>query len=483
VAGADPDFFVSYTHSDERWAEWISWVLEEAGHRVLLQAWDFTAGAHFVAEMHRATQRAARTVAVLSTAYQASAFAAAEWQAAWAADPSGQARKLLVVRVEDGVRDGLLRQVVAVDLFGIDRATAKARLLGVANGDRRKPADEPAFPTRGEPALPGPPAVWQMPWPRNPHFVGREVELTALRTQLTTGVPQAVHGLGGVGKTQLAVEYAYRHATDYDLVWWLPAEQPASTVTALAELAEHRGVAVAGKAMASADAAVDLLRTGQRLRRWLVIVDNAVVESDLRGLLPAAGPDGHVLVTTRDPSWSAAAREVAVDVLPRTEAVALLRARAPRLTAAEAAQIAEALGDLPLAVEQAGAWLATSGMSATDYLDAVRVRTRAVLAEGTRAATRRRSRPRGPPRSTPSTRRPPGCCGCGRSSARPRSRPISCPRPIRWSARGRSRRSSGSAWSASSTAPWWCTASCKRCSASTRRPPTGMRFGPRREAR
>nr|MDT0667937.1 toll/interleukin-1 receptor domain-containing protein [Micromonospora sp. DSM 115978] len=63
------DFFVSYTGADEAWAEWVAWQLEDAGYRVLMQAWDFGPGSHFVAEMHSAVQRAARTVAVLSNAY------------------------------------------------------------------------------------------------------------------------------------------------------------------------------------------------------------------------------------------------------------------------------------------------------------------------------------------------------------------------------------------------------------------------------
>ena len=61
-----PGFFVSYTASDERWAEWIGWVLEDAGYRVVIQAWDFEPGSHFVAEIHQATQHAARTIAVAS---------------------------------------------------------------------------------------------------------------------------------------------------------------------------------------------------------------------------------------------------------------------------------------------------------------------------------------------------------------------------------------------------------------------------------
>ncbi len=129
-----PDFFVSYTRSDQTWAEWISWVLEDTGFRVVVQAWDFGPCAHFVAEMHLAARHSSRIIAVLSRAYQASVFATEEWQAAWVADPSGRERRLLAFRVEDCAREGLLRQLVTVDLFGVDRDIARERLLAAVRG-------------------------------------------------------------------------------------------------------------------------------------------------------------------------------------------------------------------------------------------------------------------------------------------------------------------------------------------------------------
>src|SRR5690242_20468295 len=95
--GTQWDFFVSYTQADRAWAEWIAWILEEDGHKVLVQAWDFVPGSNWIQGMQAGVARAERTIAVLSPAYLDSAYGTAEWEAAWASDPAGRERKLLVV--------------------------------------------------------------------------------------------------------------------------------------------------------------------------------------------------------------------------------------------------------------------------------------------------------------------------------------------------------------------------------------------------
>ncbi|WP_165938586.1 TIR domain-containing protein, partial [Parafrankia sp. BMG5.11] len=219
------DFFVSYTRSDEQWAEWIAWQLEDAGYRVLVQVWDFRAGSHFVREMHRAAMGAARTVAVVSGAYLTSAYGEAEWQAAWAADPSGDERKLVPVRVEDCPRLGLLGQVVGVDLFGVDQPTARERLLEAVVGQRGKPSGPPEFPRdrcSGEaPMYPGLSAglagVWQpglSPFPglaafdatRARVFKGRDEDIRLVTDRLYAAQGAgvlAIVGPSGCGKSSL----------------------------------------------------------------------------------------------------------------------------------------------------------------------------------------------------------------------------------------------------------------------------------------
>ena len=188
------DFFVSYTSADRAWAEWVAWQLEQAGYSVIVQAWDFEPGDNFVARMRDALEQADRTLALVSTAYLASPYCTDEWTGAFLHDPDGRNR-LLQVRIEACELPRLLRAQIHVDLVGLPRQQARARLLAGVQRGRRKPSGEPPFPhdqAGGDgPRFPGQaPEVTNLP-PRNPDFSGRGRFLEDLHEQLAAaGAPR-----------------------------------------------------------------------------------------------------------------------------------------------------------------------------------------------------------------------------------------------------------------------------------------------------
>jgi len=212
--------------------------------------------------------------------------------------------------------------------------------------------------------------IWNVP-SRNFAFTGRDAHLDRLHAELagdrTTAVlARALYGLGGVGKTQLALEYAHRYRADYDLVWWIPAEQPQEISLALAVLARRLELKTTDNAVEAATAALEYLHRDTS-GRWLLIFDNAEDPADLQPFLPTGS--GHIMITSRNHAWVRHAQPVEVDVFTREESVAHLQRHVPRLKSENAVRVALALGDLPLAIEQAGAWLAESGMSTDLYLE------------------------------------------------------------------------------------------------------------------
>jgi DNA-binding XRE family transcriptional regulator len=232
-------------------------------------------------------------------------------------------------------------------------------------------------------AVPGPglagtvPRVWNIP-ARNPAFTGRDGLLAAVRDRLLAGnaaVVQALHGMGGVGKTQLAAEYAHRFAGSYELAWWVNAEQAGLIGDQVAAFGLALGCIPPGAGMEVVRAMV--LAELRARGRWLLVFDNAGSPADVAAWLPGGG--GHVLITSREAGWAELAAPVEVDVLARAESVALLHARITGLVGADADRLAAGLGDLPLALAQAAAFMAATGMPAGQYLGLLHARAGQLL--------------------------------------------------------------------------------------------------------
>ncbi len=243
--------------------------------------------------------------------------------------------------------------------------------------------------SRGGPAVPEqttarPPALWRGVPPRNPNFTGRQDVLLAMRSQLsqagiTALVPIALRGMGGVGKTQAAIEYAHRFAADYDLICWVSGELPAQLRNELAAIAPDLKIPAGGDLDMALRAVCDALNRGKPYARWLLVVDNAGDPDALMRYLPQVG--GHILITSRNQKWGGYATTYQLGEFTREESISLIRLRGNNISEADAERLADRLGDLPIAVEQAAAWQAETGMPVQRYLTLLDQQMSTMLAE------------------------------------------------------------------------------------------------------
>jgi hypothetical protein len=220
--------------------------------------------------------------------------------------------------------------------------------------------------------------------PRPVYLAGREDLLEDLDARLAVGRAAGpgvvvLYGLGGAGKTSVAVEYAHRQAAGLGVVWQLPAEDPAGLAAGFAELAAQLG---AGDA-AGGDPVGRVHAVLARRDDWLLVFDNVPDPAAVAGLVPPTG-GGRVVITSQFGSWPER-QVVEVPVLDQAMAAGFLLDRTGAAGPAEEAaafELAGELGGLPLALEQAGAYMQASGRSVGGYLGLFRARRAELLDEG-----------------------------------------------------------------------------------------------------
>lgn len=362
--------YVSYAPGDRMWAEWAAAVLTGFGYLAALHSAAVPPDASgALPEADGPLDGDGRMLALLSPEYLALPRAGELWRRLG----DGEEGSLAAVSVAGEPLPTPFDGRAVVELADCPAEAAESRLFelfgpppGVgrwveAEGTTAPPARFPG----------GRPAVHALP-PRDPAFTGRGRLLDRLRDRFTArpaAVPvQVLYGMGGVGKSQTATEYAHRFAAGYDVAWWIRAEDPAGVPEQLAGLAAALGLPVDEDLGRAAGAVLAELDQGRPYGRWLLIYDNAEDPDRLAPWLPAGTADGHVLVTSRNRRWAQHPGRTEVDVFDRTESVRLLRLFNPTIRPDEADPIAERLGDLPLAVDQAARWLQETPMPAATYL-------------------------------------------------------------------------------------------------------------------
>lgn len=215
-------------------------------------------------------------------------------------------------------------------------------------------------------------SVFCVRYDRNPFFTGRDDLLERLWKELTDRKPKrynhriSLYGLGGVGKTQIALEHAYRHRSDYNYVFWISAVNQAQLLSGFRDIAKTTRCIPEIRISEPQELAKSVLEWLQSIENWLLIIDNLDDITIVDGYLPNINGMGHTLITTRNKnSDGIPAVGIEVEVMKSDDCVQLLLDRISPIPMKpqmqnEAQKIVEELGFLPLAIEQAAAYIRNS---------------------------------------------------------------------------------------------------------------------------
>jgi tetratricopeptide (TPR) repeat protein len=382
------EIFCCYSHVDEVWLRKLQSHLSLLKRQGLISLWYdrlIVPGINWAQAIDRHLETASVILLLVSANFLASDYCySIEMKRALERQEAGEARVVPVLVRPVDWRGAPFAHLQALPTDARPLSTwrdADRALADVAAGIRRVIEDMPLLAASAlRAALP---VIWNIPYPRNPFFLGREDELANVRSSLqggqTTAVsqPQAISRLGGIGKTQLALEYAYRYHQDYQAILWARAESTEAVVSSYVAISSLLRLPECDAK--EQEVIVQAVKTWlQTHRGWLLILDNADELALLRDFLPPS-LGGHLLLTTRAAATGRLAHRLEIaTLLPEQGALFLLRRAAliaPDATLEQvspqerelAMQLSQELGGLPLALDQAGAYLEETGVDLIGY--------------------------------------------------------------------------------------------------------------------
>lgn len=369
------DVFLSHNSKDKPAVRQIAEALRDRGLRVWLDEWELIPGRRWIPALEKAIQ-AAKTAAVMVGENGFGPWEQPEYEGALSQFVD---RGLPVIPVllpgapEKPKLPLFLTGFTWVNLRDGITKTGLDRLVWGITGE--KLSEEGALPR------PTAPRLHNLPFsPLGGLLKGRDEELQRLQQGQTTAITQAqtIHGLGGIGKTRLAVEYAWRSGSQYDTAFFVVAEAPEALHSNLANLARPELLNLPeSKASVQEETAAAVLRWLREHDRWLLILDNVDIQEAKEAVLKVLPflSTGRVFITSRLREWPPSVQRQPLETLSLDEAQRFLleRTASDRTPSkddpAQAHRLAEELGGLPLALEQAAAYIVHHQMSLSEYLD------------------------------------------------------------------------------------------------------------------
>jgi tetratricopeptide (TPR) repeat protein len=401
---ASKEVFLSYAEADEKLALELEKHLSVLKREGFITTWhkgQIGAGTDRNKEISKRLSTASIILLLLSANFVASdACYSIEMQLAVERHEAGEASVIpVMLRPMDDWQNTPFGKLVVLPSNGVPVTgwgNEHAAFADVARGIRLVLRGEKLTPAVITPPLP---SIWNIPYPRNPVFTGREEILTRIESQLQAGQamalsqPQAISGLGGIGKTQIVVEFAYQHHQNYQIIFWVLADNRESLVSGYIAFAGLLNLPE--KDQQDQQIIIEAVKRWlQTHGSWLLILDNADDLAMVREFVPTVF-GGHILLTTRAQSMGRLAKQIEVETMDQDVGALFLLRRAgliaedASLDAASSSsadvilayEICKELGGLPLALDQAGAYIEEIPCSLTEYLHLYRTQRTELLKE------------------------------------------------------------------------------------------------------
>jgi hypothetical protein len=386
------EIFCIYAHEDEMWLRKLETHLSVLKRQGFISLWHdrlITPGTDWTRELDAHLETTSVILLLVSADFFASDYCyGVEMKRALERHEAGVARVLpILVRPSDWT-SAPFAHLQALPTDARPMATWRNKdtaLADVTAGIRRVIVEELPLLTASAPraALP---AIWNIPYPRNPFFLGRDDLLAYLYSQLQEGRVMALSGLGGIGKTQIAVEYAYRFHQKYQGVFWIRAESLESLIASYITFAKLLNLPE--RDASEQTVIIQAVKVWlQSHRDWLLIFDSVEDLKLLPDFLPLLS-QGDTLLTTRAWAMQRLAQRVEVGPLPAKQGALFLLQRTGQLSLDKpleqvepddleiAIQLSEQMGGLPLALDQVGGYLEATRMSMEEYLSIYQVHRR-----------------------------------------------------------------------------------------------------------
>lgn len=348
--------FISYTKPDGAWAKLIGDVLEEMGHTVIAMYKEFPGD--FQERIKEAFEVCDDIILLFSPLYEKSGQCKHERHVALNREFSKKPGTVHLVKVDPYTMHEIYSVMTYIDLSGYP-CNSQAAITCFRNEIEK----------RWGSISKKPPTYHNLP-SRIPNFTGRKMEIDTLHNDFFSGVLekriQVLSGLGGVGKTKLSLEYAYKYLDLYTLIWFFHAEDPTQLIQEISGLAQTLNLPEAQSE--NSDLHLNALKKYLEGRdKWLMIFDNAEGPADIKDIFPSV-LRGHILVTSRNPIWGSIACVHHLEKFSRDESVVFMEKRLNRTKETPCfGTVAEKLGYLPLALNIAAAFMDTNQISCTDY--------------------------------------------------------------------------------------------------------------------